>query len=387
MNLHEFQSKELMRSFGGIAVSDGEATTQSFDAVRIARNLGGTAWAVKAQIHAGGRGLGGGVKIARSLEEVRAAANAICGMNLVTKQTGAKGKIVRTIYIEKAVSFEREFYLSFAFDRAHECVSIIASSEGGMGIEEVAPEKIKIVQIDPLIGFRDYHGLAVAGFFGLDKALSLKLCALLERLYAFYWQYDANLVEINPLVLSSAGEFVVLDAKVSVDDAALFRQTAVAQMRDLSEEEPTELEAKAAGLSFVKLDGNIGCMVNGAGLAMGTMDAITLCGGVPANFLDVGGGASAEAVAKAFELILKDEAVRVVFVNIFGGIVRCERVANGILEAVKKVGVKVPIVVRLEGTNAKEAGEILRQSGLSGLVSVASLQEGAQKCVEIASKA
>ncbi len=387
MNLHEFQSKELMRSFGGIAVSDGEATTQAFDAVRIARNLGGTAWAVKAQIHAGGRGLGGGVKIARSLEEVRAAANAICGMNLVTKQTGAKGKIVRTIYIEKAVSFEREFYLSFAFDRAHECVSIIASSEGGMGIEEVAPEKIKIVQIDPLIGFRDYHGLAVAGFFGLDKALSLKLCALLERLYAFYWQYDANLVEINPLVLSSAGEFVVLDAKVSVDDAALFRQTAVAQMRDLSEEEPTELEAKAAGLSFVKLDGNIGCMVNGAGLAMGTMDAITLCGGVPANFLDVGGGASAEAVAKAFELILKDEAVRVVFVNIFGGIVRCERVANGILEAVKKVGVKVPIVVRLEGTNAKEAGEILRQSGLSGLVSVASLQEGAQKCVEIASKA
>ncbi len=387
MNLHEFQSKELMRSFGGIAVSDGEATTQAFDAVRIARNLGGTAWAVKAQIHAGGRGLGGGVKIARSLEEVRAAANAICGMNLVTKQTGAKGKIVRTIYIEKAVSFEREFYLSFAFDRAHECVSIIASSEGGMGIEEVAPEKIKIVQIDPLIGFRDYHGLAVAGFFGLDKALSLKLCALLERLYAFYWQYDANLVEINPLVLSSAGKFVVLDAKVSVDDAALFRQTAVAQMRDLSEEEPTELEAKAAGLSFVKLDGNIGCMVNGAGLAMGTMDAITLCGGVPANFLDVGGGASAEAVAKAFELILKDEAVRVVFVNIFGGIVRCERVANGILEAVKKVGVKVPIVVRLEGTNAKEAGEILRQSGLSGLVSVASLQEGAQKCVEIASKA
>lgn len=387
MNLHEFQSKELMRSFGGIAVSDGEATTQAFDAVRIARNLGGTAWAVKAQIHAGGRGLGGGVKIARSLEEVRAAANAICGINLVTKQTGAKGKIVRTIYIEKAVSFEREFYLSFAFDRAHECVSIIASSEGGMGIEEVAPEKIKIVQIDPLIGFRDYHGLAVAGFFGLDKALSLKLCALLERLYAFYWQYDANLVEINPLVLSSAGEFVVLDAKVSVDDAALFRQTAVAQMRDLSEEEPTELEAKAAGLSFVKLDGNIGCMVNGAGLAMGTMDAITLCGGVPANFLDVGGGASAEAVAKAFELILKDEAVRVVFVNIFGGIVRCERVANGILEAVKKVGVKVPIVVRLEGTNAKEAGEILRQSGLSGLVSVASLQEGAQKCVEIASKA
>lgn len=387
MNLHEFQSKELMRSFGGIAVSDGEATTQAFDAVRIARNLGGTAWAVKAQIHAGGRGLGGGVKIARSLEEVRAAANAICGMNLVTKQTGAKGKIVSTIYIEKAVSFEREFYLSFAFDRAHECVSIIASSEGGMGIEEVAPEKIKIVQIDPLIGFRDYHGLAVAGFFGLDKALSLKLCALLERLYAFYWQYDANLVEINPLVLSSAGDFVVLDAKVSVDDAALFRQTAVAQMRDLSEEEPTELEAKAAGLSFVKLDGNIGCMVNGAGLAMGTMDAITLCGGVPANFLDVGGGASAEAVAKAFELILKDEAVRVVFVNIFGGIVRCERVANGILEAVKKVGVKVPIVVRLEGTNAKEAGEILRQSGLSGLVSVASLQEGAQKCVEIASKA
>lgn len=387
MNLHEFQSKELMRSFGGIAVSDGEATTQAFDAVRIARNLGGTAWAVKAQIHAGGRGLGGGVKIARSLEEVRVAANAICGMNLVTKQTGAKGKIVRTIYIEKAVSFEREFYLSFAFDRAHECVSIIASSEGGMGIEEVAPEKIKIVQIDPLIGFRDYHGLAVAGFFGLDKALSLKLCALLERLYAFYWQYDANLVEINPLVLSSAGDFVVLDAKVSVDDAALFRQTAVAQMRDLSEEEPTELEAKAAGLSFVKLDGNIGCMVNGAGLAMGTMDAITLCGGVPANFLDVGGGASAEAVAKAFELILKDEAVRVVFVNIFGGIVRCERVANGILEAVKKVGVKVPIVVRLEGTNAKEASEILRQSGLSGLVSVASLQEGAQKCVEIASKA
>lgn len=387
MNLHEFQSKELMRSFGGIAVSDGEATTQAFDAVRIARNLGGTAWAVKAQIHAGGRGLGGGVRIARSLEEVRAAANAICGMNLVTKQTGAKGKIVRTIYIEKAVNFERELYLSFAFDRAHECVSIIASSEGGMGIEEVAPEKIKIVQIDPLIGFRDYHGLAVAGFFGLDKTLSLKLCALLERLYAFYWQYDANLVEINPLVLSSAGEFVVLDAKVSVDDAALFRQEAAAKMRDLSEEEPTELEAKAAGLSFVKLDGNIGCMVNGAGLAMGTMDAITLCGGVPANFLDVGGGASAEAVAKAFELILKDEAVRVVFVNIFGGIVRCERVANGILEAVKKVGVKVPIVVRLEGTNAKEAGEILRQSGLSGLVSVASLQEGAQKCVEIASKA
>lgn len=385
MNIHEYQAKELLKDFG-ISIAGGIMTASADEAVQSAKKLGGNVWAVKAQIHAGGRGLGGGVKIAKNLDEVKEYANKILGMTLITKQTGAEGKLVKKIYIEKGTNIDKEFYLSLTFDRLNECIAVIASAEGGMNIEDVEHDKIKTIRIDPQIGLKDFHSLEIAKFLEFDKELSIKLHSLLSKLYKLYWDTDSNLVEINPLVLTKDGELMPLDAKMGFDDSALFRQEKIASMRDLDEEEPSELEAKNYGLSYVKLDGNIGCMVNGAGLAMGTMDTINNVGGKPANFLDVGGGASPDTVAKAFEIILRDKNVKSIFVNIFGGIVRCDRIANGILEATKLINVEVPVVVRLDGTNAKEAAEILKSANIKNIVSAPDLESGARLSVELANK-
>ncbi|EOG7053848.1 ADP-forming succinate--CoA ligase subunit beta [Campylobacter fetus] len=385
MNIHEFQAKELLRDFG-INVADGIMVVSVDDALNAAKKLGGSVWAVKAQIHAGGRGLGGGVKIAKSLDEVKEYASKILGMTLVTKQTGPEGKLVKKLYIEKGTNIDKEYYLSLTFDRINECISVIASADGGMNIEEVDHDKIITIRIDPQIGLRDFHSLAIADFLNLDKDLSVKLHVLLSKLYRLYWQTDSNLVEINPLVLTKENDLIPLDAKMGFDDSALFRQEKIANMRDIDEEEPSELEAKTYGLSYVKLDGNIGCMVNGAGLAMGTMDTINGVGGKPANFLDVGGGANPQTVAKAFEIILRDKNVKSIFVNIFGGIVRCDRIANGILEATKLTKVEVPVIVRLDGTNAKEAAEILKQANITNIISAPDLESGAKMSVELANK-
>ncbi|ABK82335.1 ADP-forming succinate--CoA ligase subunit beta [Campylobacter fetus] len=385
MNIHEFQAKELLRDFG-INVADGIMVVSVDDALNAAKKLGGSVWAVKAQIHAGGRGLGGGVKIAKSLDEVKEYASKILGMTLVTKQTGPEGKLVKKLYIEKGTNIDKEYYLSLTFDRINECIAVIASADGGMNIEEVDHDKIITIRIDPQIGLRDFHSLAIADFLNLDKDLSVKLHVLLSKLYRLYWQTDSNLVEINPLVLTKENDLIPLDAKMGFDDSALFRQEKIANMRDIDEEEPSELEAKTYGLSYVKLDGNIGCMVNGAGLAMGTMDTINGVGGKPANFLDVGGGANPQTVAKAFEIILRDKNVKSIFVNIFGGIVRCDRIANGILEATKLTKVEVPVIVRLDGTNAKEAAEILKQANITNIISAPDLESGAKMSVELANK-
>lgn len=386
MNIHEYQAKELLRDFG-IKVADGLIAFSVDEAVENAKKLGGDVWAVKAQIHAGGRGLGGGVKIAKNLDEVKKYSEQILGMTLITAQTGPQGKLVKKIYIEKGTKIKKEFYLSLTFDRNSAKIGLIASAEGGTSIEEVAknsPEKVKSLLIDPQIGLHGFHALEVASFLGFDKDLTKQFSKLLSDLYKFYIKTDANLVEINPLVLTQDDELIPLDAKMGFDDAALFRQERIANMRDLDEEEPSEVEAKNYGLSYVKLDGNIGCMVNGAGLAMGTMDTINAVGGKPANFLDVGGGANPQTVAKAFEIILRDKNVKSIFVNIFGGIVRCDRVANGILDATKLTDVKVPVVVRLDGTNAKEAAEILKTANIKNIISVSDLEAGAKKAVEIA---
>ncbi|EDO9690393.1 ADP-forming succinate--CoA ligase subunit beta [Campylobacter fetus] len=385
MNIHEFQAKELLRDFG-INVADGIMVVSVDDALNAAKKLGGSVWAVKAQIHAGGRGLGGGVKIAKSLDEVKEYASKILGMTLVTKQTGPEGKLVKKLYIEKGTNIDKEYYISLTFDRINECIAVIASADGGMNIEEVDHDKIITIRIDPQIGLRDFHSLAIADFLNLDKDLSVKLHVLLSKLYRLYWQTDSNLVEINPLVLTKENDLIPLDAKMGFDDSALFRQEKIANMRDIDEEEPSELEAKTYGLSYVKLDGNIGCMVNGAGLAMGTMDTINGVGGKPANFLDVGGGANPQTVAKAFEIILRDKNVKSIFVNIFGGIVRCDRIANGILEATKLTKVEVPVIVRLDGTNAKEAAEILKQANITNIISAPDLESGAKMSVELANK-
>lgn len=388
MNIHEYQAKELLRDFG-VKVADGFVATSIAEAVDAAQKLEGSVWAVKAQIHAGGRGLGGGVKIAKNLEEVKRHAETILGMTLVTAQTGPSGKLVRKIYIESGTNIDKEYYLSLTFDRKTAKIGIIASAQGGMNIEDVShnnPEKIKSILIDPEIGVMDFHSLELAKFLDFDSELCVKFDKLLKSLYNLYIKTDANLVEINPLVLTKDGDLIPLDAKMSFDDSALFRQPKIASMRDETEEEPSEIEAKEFGLSYVKLDGNIGCMVNGAGLAMGTMDTINSVGGKPANFLDVGGGANPQTVAKAFEIILRDKNVKSIFVNIFGGIVRCDRIADGILEATKLTKVEIPVVVRLDGTNAAEAAEILKRANIENIISVDGLESGAKIAVELANK-
>ncbi|AHK73723.1 ADP-forming succinate--CoA ligase subunit beta [Campylobacter coli] len=380
MNIHEYQAKAIFAD-NGIPTLKGKVAFSVEEAVENAKELGGSVWAVKAQIHAGGRGLGGGVKIAKNLDEVKDYASKILGMNLVTHQTGPEGKLVQKLYIESGANIVKEYYLAILFNRMAEQITIIASSEGGMDIEKVAkesPEKIAKVGIDPQIGFKMFHGLEVARVLGLDKDESKKLISMIAKLYKLYMDKDMNMLEINPLIKTAEGDFYALDAKCSFDDSALYRHPEIAELRDITEENPAEREAAEFGLSYVKLDGDVACMVNGAGLAMATMDIINYSGAKPANFLDVGGGASAETVAKAFEIILRDKNVKVIFINIFGGIVRCDRIANGILEATKNVEVNIPIVVRLDGTNAAEAKAILDSSNLKNIKAATNLKNGAE---------
>ncbi|HID0104916.1 TPA: ADP-forming succinate--CoA ligase subunit beta [Campylobacter coli] len=380
MNIHEYQAKAIFAD-NGIPTLKGKVAFSVEEAVENAKELGGSVWAVKAQIHAGGRGLGGGVKIAKNLDEVKDYASKILGMNLVTHQTGPEGKLVQKLYIESGANIVKEYYLAILFNRMAEQITIIASSEGGMDIEKVAkesPEKIAKVGIDPQIGFKMFHGLEVAKVLGLDKDESKKLISMIAKLYKLYMDKDMNMLEINPLIKTAEGDFYALDAKCSFDDSALYRHSEIAELRDITEENPAEREAAEFGLSYVKLDGDVACMVNGAGLAMATMDIINYSGAKPANFLDVGGGASAETVAKAFEIILRDKNVKVIFINIFGGIVRCDRIANGILEATKNVEVNIPIVVRLDGTNAAEAKAILDSSNLKNIKAATNLKNGAE---------
>lgn len=380
MNIHEYQAKAIFAD-NGIPTLKGKVAFSVEEAVENAKELGGSVWAVKAQIHAGGRGLGGGVKIAKNLDEVKTYASQILGMNLVTHQTGPEGKLVQKLYIESGANIVKEYYLAILFNRMAEQITIIASSEGGMDIEKVAkesPEKIAKVGIDPQIGFKMFHGLEVAKVLGLDKDESKKLISMIAKLYKLYMDKDMNMLEINPLIKTAEGDFYALDAKCSFDDSALYRHPEIAELRDITEENPAEREAAEFGLSYVKLDGDVACMVNGAGLAMATMDIINYSGAKPANFLDVGGGASAETVAKAFEIILRDKNVKVIFINIFGGIVRCDRIANGILEATKNVEVNIPIVVRLDGTNATEAKAILDNSNLKNIKAATNLKNGAE---------
>lgn len=380
MNIHEYQAKAIFAD-NGIPTLKGKVAFSVDEAVANAKELGGSVWAVKAQIHAGGRGLGGGVKIAKNLDEVKDYASKILGMNLVTHQTGPEGKLVQKLYIESGANIVKEYYLAILFNRMAEQITIIASSEGGMDIEKVAkesPEKIAKVGIDPQIGFKMFHGLEIARVLGLDKDEGKKLISMLAKLYKLYMDKDMNMLEINPLIKTAEGDFYALDAKCSFDDSALYRHPEIAELRDITEENPAEREAAEFGLSYVKLDGDVACMVNGAGLAMATMDIINYSGAKPANFLDVGGGASPETVAKAFEIILRDKNVKVIFINIFGGIVRCDRIANGILEATKNVEVNIPIVVRLDGTNAAEAKTILDNSNLKNIKAATNLKNGAE---------
>ncbi len=386
MNIHEYQAKAIFKGFG-VPVLKGVVVANPKDAREAAQELGGSVWVVKAQIHAGGRGKGGGVKIAKSTLEVEELTKKILGMTLVTHQTGPEGKLVQKVYIEEGARIKQELYLGMTLDRSKEQTVMMASTEGGVEIEEVAekhPEKIIKVAIDPAAGFQGFHGRELAFGLGLANEQIPQFIKFAKALYECYTQKEANLVEINPLIITEEGHFLALDAKMGFDDNALSRHHEIEGLRDLSEEEPTEIEASRYGLSYVKLDGNVGCMVNGAGLAMGTMDIIKHEGGEPANFLDVGGGANPETVAKGFEIILKDKNVKAIFVNIFGGIVRCDRVANGIIEATKITQVNVPVIVRLDGTNAVEAKEILKNSNISNLIAAESLEDGAKKAVKAA---
>ena len=386
MNIHEYQAKEIFRNYG-VPTPRGGVAFSGPEARKVAEELGGNLWVVKAQIHAGGRGKAGGVKLAKTLDEVEKLAEEMIGMTLVTHQTGPEGKVVKKVYIEEGADIKAEYYLGMVLDRALEMPVMMASTEGGMEIEEVAaktPEKIVKVAIDPTIGFKPFHARKLAFGLGLGKDEQKEFIKFATALYNVYMDNDAEMIEINPLIKTGEGKFLALDAKMGFDDNALYRHPDISDMRDLDEEEPTEVEAKKYGLSYIKLDGNVGCMVNGAGLAMATMDIIKHEGGEPANFLDVGGGANPDTVAKGFEIILSDPNVKSIFVNIFGGIVRCDRIANGILQATEKVEVNVPVIVRLDGTNAKEAAEILRNANIKNIIPASDLKDGAQKAVAAA---
>ncbi|MBU0633028.1 ADP-forming succinate--CoA ligase subunit beta [bacterium] len=387
MNIHEYQAKQIFAKYG-VPTPRGIVANTADQAVRNAAELGGKIWVVKAQIHAGGRGLGGGVKLARSLDEVGEFASQILGMTLVTHQTGPEGKLVQKVYIEEGADIKDELYLGVVLDRAKEMPVIMASTQGGMEIENVAhdnPEKIIKVAVDPAIGFQGFHGRELVFGLGItDPAEQKKFISFASKLYKLYMENDAEMIEINPLIKTGAGDFLALDGKMGFDDSALGRHPDIEDMRDISEEDADEREASRYGLSYISLDGEIGCMVNGAGLAMGTMDTINYMGGTPANFLDVGGKANAETVAKGFEIILKNPKVKAIFVNIFGGIVRCDRIANGILEATKMVNVHVPVIVRLDGTNAPEAAEILKNANIPNVIAATDLADGAAKAVAAA---
>jgi succinyl-CoA synthetase beta subunit len=383
MNIHEYQAKDVLRGYG-VPVPRGKAAFSVDEAVKAAEELGGPVWVVKAQIHAGGRGKGGGVKVVRSLDEVRQEATRMLGMTLVTHQTGKDGRVVRRLYIEDGSAIARELYLSALVDRATSRIAFIASTEGGMDIEEVAktaPEKILTFQVEPAAGYQPYLGRNIAGALKLEGEQAKQCGKVVEGLYNAFVAKDMSLLEINPLVVTKDGQVICLDAKINFDDNALFRHKDVVSLRDPDEEDPTEREAAKYDLSYIKLDGSIGCMVNGAGLAMATMDIIKLYGEEPANFLDVGGGASREKVTAAFKIIVSDPNVKGILVNIFGGIMKCDIIADGIVAAAKEISLSVPLVVRLEGTNVEKGREILTQSGLP-IVSGTDLADAAQKIVK-----
>ncbi|MEW5799767.1 MAG: ADP-forming succinate--CoA ligase subunit beta [Bacteroidota bacterium] len=381
MKIHEYQGKDILRKYG-VAVPRGEVAFTVDQAVDGAKKLGGSVWVVKAQIHAGGRGKGGGVKVAKSIDEVKMYAKQILGMTLITHQTGPEGKVVKRLLIEEGANIDKEMYVGITLDRVKSRNVVMVSTEGGMEIEKVAeehPEKIVKEHVDPAVGFQQFQARKLAFALGLSTGDAHKNAVkFLMALYRAYEATDASLFEINPLVITKEGNVIALDAKVNFDDNALYRHPEFAELRDLDEEEPLEIEASNSNLNYIKLDGNVGCMVNGAGLAMATMDIIKLAGGEPANFLDVGGGANAQTVENGFKIILADHHVKAILINIFGGIVRCDRVANGVVEAAKKVHVNVPIVIRLAGTNADIAAEILKNSGLSFLVAE-NLKDAAEK--------
>lgn len=385
MNLHEFQAKRLFADYG-IPVSTGEVVDSPKKARQAADNLGGNLWVVKAQVHAGGRGKAGGVKLAKTLDEVELAAKAMLGERLVTKQTDSKGLPINQVFVESGCSIERELYLSMVVDRATESVAFMASAAGGMDIEEVAaatPEKIFSVSISPGAGLQPYQARKLGFGMGLAGAQMKQFSSLCTKLYKLFVDCDLSMLEINPLIVTGNGDLMALDAKVNIEDNALFRQPGLVVMRDSTQEDPMESRAAAHDLNYVSLDGNIACMVNGAGLAMATMDLIQLHGGTPANFLDVGGGATPDKVAEAFKLILSNPSVTAILVNIFGGIVRCDLIAEGIIQAVREVNVGVPVVARLEGTNVEKGKAILAESGLA-IVTADDLTDAAQKVVSAA---
>ncbi|MBZ5700107.1 MAG: ADP-forming succinate--CoA ligase subunit beta [Acidobacteriia bacterium] len=384
MKIHEYQAKEIFRRFG-VPTPRGEMVTTPEQARAVAERLGTKVVVVKAQIHAGGRGKAGGVKLAKSPAEAADLAKAILGMKLVTPQTGPGGRIVRRLLIEEGLDIKRELYLSILVDRAVAAPVIMASTAGGMEIEEVAhksPELILRETIFPATGLQPFHARKLAFGLGLSGNAASAAGPFLQGLYRTFLETDASLAEINPLVVTGEGKLVALDAKMTFDDNALYRHKDIAELRDLNEEDPLEIEASNFNLNYIKLDGNVGCMVNGAGLAMGTMDIIKLSGGSPANFLDVGGGASAEQVKNAFKILVSDKNVKGVFINIFGGILRCDVLAAGVVAAAKELKLKVPIVIRMEGTNVEKGQEILRQSGL-GLTIAQGMKDGAQKIVAL----
>ena len=386
MNLHEYQAKEVFRSYG-IAVPAGSVAATADEAASVAAALGGPVWVVKAQVHAGGRGKAGGVKVTRDLAAVRSAAAGMLGQRLVTKQTGPEGLPVERVYVESGSEIEREIYVSLTLNRERGRIALIASAAGGMDIEEVAaktPEKILTVNVHPAAGLQPHQCRQIAFGLGLKGGQVAEFQAIASALYRLYVEKDASLVEVNPLIVTKGGDLLALDAKINVDPNAVFRHPDIARLRDPNQEDPMERRASEHDLNYVSLDGDIACMVNGAGLAMATMDLIKLHGGQPANFLDVGGGATSERVTAAFQLILSNPKVKAVLVNIFGGIVRCDLIADGVINAVKNVGVKVPVVVRLEGTNADKARETLAKSGLT--TAATDLTDAARKVVALAAK-
>jgi len=385
MNLHEYQSKALFAEYG-IPVPKGVAVKNPAEAKAAAEKLGGKIWVVKAQVHAGGRGKAGGVKLAKSPAEVEQHAKALLGTRLVTHQSGHEGLPVDWVYVESGSSIDRELYLSFVVDRSAERIAIMASAAGGMDIEQVAhdtPEKIFTLTLHPAAGVEDYQARKLGFGLGLNAEQQAELRDLLRKLAKLFRECDASLVEVNPLIVTKDGHIVALDAKINIEDNALFRQKRLAAMRDAAQEDDRERRAREHDLNYVSLDGNIACMVNGAGLAMATLDMIQVCGGTPANFLDAGGGADKEKVKEAFKLILRDPNVRAILVNIFGGIVRCDLIAEGVMIAVKQVGVAVPVIVRLEGTNAEVAREMLAHSALA-ITPASDLTDAAKKAVSLA---
>ncbi|MCH2533208.1 MAG: ADP-forming succinate--CoA ligase subunit beta [Bdellovibrionales bacterium] len=385
MNIHEYQAKELLKKYGVVVLNGGLANNGD-EAVEAAKKIGGDIWVVKAQIHAGGRGKGGGVKIAKSLDEVKSLTNDMIGMNLVTPQTGEEGKEVHKVYIEAGCNIQKEYYVAVLVDRAIQRVTMMASSEGGMDIEEVAektPEKIHSVTIDPATGLMPFQARKLAFLIGMEGKVVNKAVKSFMALYQGFVDSDCSLAEINPLVETKEGDVITLDAKMNFDSNALYRHADIVEYRDLSEEDPAEVEASKYDLAFIKLDGNIGCLVNGAGLAMATMDVIKLHGGNPANFLDVGGGATKEKVTEAFKIILKDPNVKGILVNIFGGIMKCDIIAEGVIAASKELGLKVPLVVRLQGTNVELGKKLLAESGLN-IIPADDLTDAADKIVNAA---